>query len=90
MGLDTASNAAQLEGAINGLFQTGGMFGALSCSWIADHFGRRKGLFIGGCFAWVGGALQAGSVDVPMFMVARLLTGFGIGESSCYTCQSAN
>ncbi|RFU25999.1 hypothetical protein B7463_g10334, partial [Scytalidium lignicola] len=77
--LDKRPNTTQLEGAINGLFQTGGLFGALSCSQTADLFGRRKALFIGGACALVGGALQAGSVHIAMFIVARLLAGLGSG-----------
>lgn len=77
--LDKRSNATQLEGAINGLFQTGGLLGALFCCQTADFFGRRKALFIGGAFALIGGALQAGSVHIAMFMIARLLAGIGSG-----------
>jgi sugar porter (SP) family MFS transporter len=36
-------------------------------------------MFTAACFSVVGGALQAGSVDVAMFIVARLISGFGIG-----------
>ncbi|OQV11333.1 hypothetical protein CLAIMM_15186 [Cladophialophora immunda] len=79
MGLDTASNATQLEGAINALFQVGGLFGSLSSLWIPDKIGRRRALFIGGTFSLVGSALQTGSVDVAMFIVARFITGIGVG-----------
>jgi MFS family permease len=80
MGLDVASNATQLEGAINGLFQTGGLIGALACSWVSDTLGRRKAIFIACCICVVGGALQTGSVHVAMFITARLLTGLAIGK----------
>ncbi|KIW78380.1 hypothetical protein Z517_08215 [Fonsecaea pedrosoi CBS 271.37] len=79
MGLDTASNATQLEGATNALFQVGGLFGSISSLWIPDKIGRRWALFIGGTFSLVGGALQTGSVDVAMFIVARFITGIGVG-----------
>lgn len=77
--LDTRSNAEALIGAINGLYQAGGLFGALSVLYIPDKLGRRWALFIGGCFCIVGGALQAGSVHIAMFMIARLLVGYGAG-----------
>lgn len=79
--LDTRPNAAQLEGAINGLFQAGGLAGALSCNGIADFLGRRKALFIGAIFSLVGGALQAGSVNIGMYIAMRFVTGFGIGRN---------
>ena len=79
MGLDTASNSTQLQGAINGLFQAGGFIGTLSCSVSADRLGRKKAIFIASCLCVIGGALQAGSVHVGMFIAARLVTGLGIG-----------
>lgn len=82
--LSTRSNSADLQGAINGLFQTGGLFGALSCTETADWLGRRKALLIAALFSVVGGALQAGSVNISMYIVMRFITGLGIGMfSSC-------
>ena len=75
-------NAASLEGGVNGVFQAAGLIGALMTSATADFFGRKRALFIGATFAWVGGALQAGSVHIAMFFVGRLLTGLGIGKIS--------
>jgi MFS family permease len=79
--LDTASNASQLEGAINGLFQAGGLVGTLSCTKTADWLGRRKALFLGAIVSVIGGALQAGSVNIAMYIVMRFITGLGIGMS---------
>ncbi|KAF7548430.1 hypothetical protein G7Z17_g7062 [Cylindrodendrum hubeiense] len=78
MKLDTASNVTQIEGAINGLFQAGGFIGTLSSSWTGDRFGRKQAIFIASCFCVVGGALQAGSAHIAMFIVARFITGLGI------------
>lgn len=75
-------NAAALEGAINGLFQAGGLVGALACSEVADWLGRRKALFIGATLAVIGGALQAGSVNIAMYIVMRFVTGLGIGKAT--------
>lgn len=80
MGLDTASNASELMGAINGLFQAGGLIGTLVCSVAADRLGRKKAIFIASCLCVIGGALQAGSAHVGMFIAARCLTGIGIGK----------
>lgn len=49
--------------------------------YLPDKLGRRWALFIGALICLIGGALQAGSVHVGMFLVARLLTGYGVGKS---------
>jgi MFS family permease len=77
--LDTRSNATQIEGAINGLFQAGGLFGSLSCIKSADLLGRKKAIFCAAVVTVFGGALQAGSVHIAMYLVFRLVTGFGVG-----------
>lgn len=77
--LDTRSNATQLIGAINGLYQAGGLFGSLSMIKFPDWIGRRKSLLLYSIITLIGGALQAGSVHIGMFLAMRLITGFGIG-----------
>jgi hypothetical protein len=42
--LDTRSNSADIQGAINGLIQAGGFIGTLVCYLFADWLGRRKAL----------------------------------------------
>ncbi|KAL6792876.1 general substrate transporter [Trichoderma sp. SZMC 28012] len=78
--LDTRPNATQLEGAINGLFQAGGLFGCLSCIKSADYFGRKRAILFTSIIALIGGALQAGSVNIAMYLVFRFVTGLGIGS----------
>ncbi|KAH6974567.1 MFS transporter [Ilyonectria sp. MPI-CAGE-AT-0026] len=77
--LATRSDGESLIGAINGLYQTGGLLGAVSVLYLPDKLGRRWAIFIGGVFCIVGGALQAGSVHIVMFLIARFLVGCGIG-----------
>ena len=64
---------------MNGLFQAGGLLGTLSCIWTADKYGRRMALFMNAVITLVGGALQAGSVDIAMFIAFRFVTGWGTG-----------
>ncbi|OJJ42420.1 hypothetical protein ASPZODRAFT_76938 [Penicilliopsis zonata CBS 506.65] len=78
--LDTRPDATQLIGAVSGLFQAGGLFGCLSCLTSADWLGRRRALLITALVTLVGGALQAGSVNIAMFLVFRFVTGLGIGS----------
>lgn len=75
-------------GAINGLFQTGGLFGTLSCITTADKFGRRMAMLIACIFSIVGGGLQAGSVNIGMYIVMRFITGIGIGKRICCCLQA--
>ncbi len=82
--LDTRANSAQLQGAINGLFQAGGLVGTLSCTATADFLGRRKALFVGAVVSLIGDALQAGSVNIGMYIAMRFITGLGIGEMMFY------
>ncbi|KAK3112211.1 hypothetical protein LTR53_011749 [Teratosphaeriaceae sp. CCFEE 6253] len=76
--LDTRANANSLIGAVNGLFQAGGLIGTMCCSFFADRLGRRKAILIAAVTTVVGGALQAGSVAIEMYIVMRLITGMGI------------
>ncbi len=71
-------------GTINGLFQTGGLIGAVSCSQVADWLGRRKAMLISALVTVLGGGLQAGSVNIGMYIVSRCITGIGIGMSGCF------
>lgn len=80
MGLDTASNATELFGAVNGVFIAGGLIGALLQSEQSDRLGRQKSVAFSCAIAVVGGGLQAGSVHIAMFIVSRLIAGLGIGK----------
>ncbi|KAL4781067.1 sugar transporter family protein [Aspergillus varians] len=79
-GLDTASNATDLTGATNGLYQAGGLIGALSTGWLPDKVGRRKAILVGAVFCIIGGILQTASVHIGMFLAARFVSGYGIGS----------
>lgn len=60
---------------MNGLFQGGGVFGTLLAGPVADKLSRRGGIGLAAVICLIGGALQAGSVNVAMFLVARFITG---------------
>jgi MFS family permease len=81
MHLDTASNATQLLGAVNGVYIAGALIGSILSSYATDALGRRKSLSMTSALATVGGILQAGSVNMAMFIAARLIAGLGIGSS---------
>jgi MFS family permease len=78
--LDPISNyTSNIIGAINALWAFGCALGALSQGWISDWRGRRVGLAIAAGCALLGAALVAGSVNIPMLIVVRMVQGFGLG-----------
>lgn len=79
--MNSRSNANDISGAINGVFQAGGLIGTLSCHVLADWLGRRKALLFAASISIIGGALQAGSVNISMFIAGRFIGGISIGKS---------
>ncbi|MCO5590295.1 hypothetical protein L7F22_044264 [Adiantum nelumboides] len=80
MKLLTATNSTQLSGTIQALFQVGALFGGLMSGLTSDPLGRRTAIFIACVLVIIGSALQTGSTHVAMFIVARFITGMGIGN----------
>ena len=77
MGLETASNASQLIGAITALFYAGGVVGAFCNGWMSNRFGRRASVLGGALMVLFSGALLTGSVNIVMFIVFRFFNGWG-------------
>lgn len=50
--------------------------------WLCDARGRKLALAIATIMSMLGGALQAGSVHIAMYLVARFIGGLGSGKSS--------
>lgn len=73
----TAANESRIFGAINGVFQGAGILSCLATPWVSDKYGRKAILYIGAFFNILGAGLQAGSVDIAMFLVARFVSGAG-------------
>jgi MFS family permease len=82
MRLAVLPNAKALIGAVSGVYFAGGIIGAIVTSEATDYFGRRVSIFISCLVGCIGGALQAGSINMSMFIAARLIAGLGIGEHS--------
>jgi sugar porter (SP) family MFS transporter len=70
---------ATLQGQIVSTYDIGCIIGAFSSIFIGDILGRRRCILLGCSIVIVGGALQSASVDVPMIIVARIITGCGNG-----------
>lgn len=71
--------ANRILGAINGVYAAGGAFGCIGNMYTAEKFGRPRSIQIGCVISIVGATLMTASVNIPMFIVARFIMGFGIG-----------
>jgi len=68
-----------IEGAINGLFNGGGIFGSITVGYTCNKYGRKATMIAAACVCIVGGALQSASVAISMFLVSRFIAGWGVG-----------
>lgn len=59
----------------------GGFFGPLFSGVMTDRLGRRPAIFWGSVITLVGVVLQTAAQDVAMFVVARIVLGFGTALS---------
>ncbi|KAL4862345.1 hypothetical protein BDV12DRAFT_190475 [Aspergillus spectabilis] len=66
-------------GAINGVYLAGGAIGCWTLAWLADTIGRQRTIQIVCVICVISAAIQAGSVHEAMFLVGRLVNGFGVG-----------
>ncbi|TKA78689.1 hypothetical protein B0A55_04493 [Friedmanniomyces simplex] len=73
------ARTASLIGAFNGVGAAGACVGAIINSWSADALSRKLTIQIGAVILSLGAALCAASVNVGMFVFARLFAGVGIG-----------
>lgn len=55
----------------------GGFFGPIFSGVIADRLGRRPAIFWGSIVTLIGVLLQTAAQDIAMFVVARIVLGFG-------------
>lgn len=75
-----AAHVEALTGTINGLLCAGALFGSLNVGWMCEARGRKETLWLTCIVNIVGGALQAGSINLSMFSAARFIGGWGIGS----------
>ncbi|OQU95925.1 hypothetical protein CLAIMM_02080 [Cladophialophora immunda] len=75
----TSLHTANILSAINALFFFGCAVGAISQSFVSDWIGRRGALASSALWSTVGSALVAGSVNIPMLFVMRIIQGAGLG-----------
>lgn len=74
--MEDTSHANAIIGAINGVYAAGGAFGCVFNMCNPERLGRKRSIQLGSMFSIVGAAIMTGSVDIPMFIVARFIMGF--------------
>ncbi|KAJ6086378.1 general substrate transporter [Penicillium sp. IBT 16267x] len=80
-GAERAYNA-KIQGTVIALYTVGGMFGAMSTSYLGDILGRRKSILVFSLINVIGAVLMASSFSFAQFIVARIVIGFGTGAIS--------
>ncbi|KAF7114907.1 hypothetical protein CNMCM5793_000677 [Aspergillus hiratsukae] len=68
-----------IQGTTVAIYEVGCALGALSCAFIGDILGRRRMIFVAGSTALVGITLQATPFTLAQLIVARVITGLGVG-----------
>lgn len=83
--LDTYTNYFKLTPATTGLNTAsvfiGGFFGPIFSGIIADKLGRRPAIFWGSLITFIGIVIQTAAQNIAMFVVARIILGFGSAVS---------
>ncbi|XP_055345584.1 uncharacterized protein LOC129593350 [Paramacrobiotus metropolitanus] len=74
--------APEITGYIAFSFLAGAIAGAAIVAKLADGLGRRYSIFMGSVLFMVGGAMQAGAVNLSMLLVGRVVAGLGVGVMS--------
>jgi MFS family permease len=79
------SPSTLMIGTITALYDVGAFFGAISAAFTADSLGRKRTLLLGASIVIVGAVLMGTAIERVQFMVARVVTGIGIGYVTSVT-----
>jgi MFS family permease len=79
---ESSSSAGFDKGLLTAMIELGAFFGALNQGWVADKISRKYSIVVAVIIFTVGSALQTGSINYAMLVVARLIGGIGIGMLS--------
>lgn len=71
---------ATLQGTTVALYEVGAAVGALGCFFIGDAYGRKRPTIGAAIVVLIGVILQATSFQLPQLIVARIVTGLGVGS----------
>ncbi|KAK5227994.1 hypothetical protein LTR96_007932 [Exophiala xenobiotica] len=81
-GHDFGHPDATAQGYIVSVYQLGCFAGSIAVFFLGDWLGRRPAILWASLFMLVGGILQTAAVNVPMLMVARIISGLGNGANT--------
>jgi MFS family permease len=70
--------SGSLRGIIAAAYSLGAILSLPLVGLVNDKFGRRWSIFGGSCIMVIGALIQGFSVNVGMYIVARMILGFGI------------
>ncbi|KAJ6104876.1 hypothetical protein N7486_003565 [Penicillium sp. IBT 16267x] len=70
---------SNIEGTTVAIYEIGCAVGALSCAFTGDILGRRRTIFTAGCIVLLGVILQTTPFSLAQLIVARIITGLGVG-----------
>ncbi|KAK7229568.1 hypothetical protein V2G26_001738 [Clonostachys chloroleuca] len=62
-------------GIFNAAYPLGGVIGVFFTSPVADNYGQRTAIGVGAGLCCIGAAIQAGAVNLPMFVIFRVVVG---------------
>jgi len=80
--LEQMGNPSSLmQGTITSLYDVGAVFGAIAAAFGAEPLGRKRTLLLGTIVLAVGTVIMGTSFERIQFMVARVITGIGIGRA---------
>lgn len=69
-----------VQGGIVSAYYLGTLIGCLLGGWIGDKLGRKKTIYVGCAWIFVGAPLQAAAQNFEWMIVARVITGCGTGH----------
>ncbi|KAL2069461.1 hypothetical protein VTL71DRAFT_14140 [Oculimacula yallundae] len=79
IGSDGVITNTTKQGGLVAIYYFGAIFGCFVGGRLGDKYGRKKAVVIGSILTLIGAALQAGSQSSNMSLVARVISGLGIG-----------
>ncbi|GAB7324710.1 hypothetical protein MBLNU13_g08573t1 [Cladosporium sp. NU13] len=80
LGIDAKTNAGtNMIALVVAIYEIGCFIGAVTTSFIGEGLGRRKSVLIGVIILIIGALLQATAYHVPHMLVARIVSGIGMG-----------
>lgn len=80
LGIDPTTNSGtEIIALIVAIYEIGCFFGSLTTSFVGEQLGRRISIFVGVVIMLLGAVLQATAYSKAHMIVARIISGYGMG-----------